>query len=146
MCNYKKVGEIIKHCPILILHGTIDEVIPFKCAVELFVKCGGVPKGKDGVDATESNPAPSEDEKKPSHRKAYFRPMAGCGHNNVESVMAPVYYQCVAGFLSTECLGRGPGRKLGTAAGSGGGIGMTALGKASKPVVSEDDPIWGKPK
>ena len=207
MRNYKKVGDIIKHVPILIIHGTADEVIPFRCARELFVKCGGVPKGiagaggADGEAGTEdaetspqpSAPAPPTSAYSPQQqyaeylktlppRRAYFRPMAHCGHNDIEVRLSAAFYLHVTSFLRAECvsLGGGRGRVTGGSGGGanpqqsaaeaagaaaaaraaaagrnnknnssataleGGGHQFQAPGTASKPVVDDNDPVWGR--
>lgn len=61
-------------CPLLVIHGTKDEIVPFEHSVELFKKCGS---GK---------------------KMAFF--VEGAGHNNIESVAGMPLFETIQNFLS----------------------------------------------
>ena len=69
--NLSRIGRI--RSPLLIVHGTADEVIPFAMGRELY----------------DAAPQPKT-----------FAPVRGAGHNDLGTAAAGAYWEAVAGFLS----------------------------------------------
>ena len=60
-------------CPLLVIHGTRDEVVPMQHSVELFEACKSINKNKYYVD--------------------------GAGHNNIESVAGKKLFESMQSFI-----------------------------------------------
>ena len=76
--NLSKIGGV--HCPLLIVHGTEDEIIPFSMGQQLFSEANG-PKR--------------------------FAPIAGAGHNDISTRTAVAYWEAIRSFVEAYTAAEG---------------------------------------